>query len=315
MQQMLTSPDLARGTDLLSAIVTVTDDGGSSGRLRRDLGVLPPGDVRNCLAALTPSTAFERLLHHRFDSESELGGHPVGNLMLAALTQMMGNFGLAIDELARLLGVCGRVHPATLDDVTLRAELAMGEVVDGETAMVLHPAKIRRVSLAHAARPTPEALRAIVNADVIIVGPGSLYTSVLPNLLVDGVAATLSAVRGVRIYVANLMTQPGETDDLTLEDHVRVIREHTGQDLFDYVLANHTPLTAQQSARYAGDAAPLVPCVNALAGRAATVTADLLDTGSDAVRHDASKLASAVLDLVWRAHTRIAAECLRPLAN
>ena len=306
MQQMLTGPDLARGTDLLSAIVTVTDDGGSSGRLRRDLGMLPPGDVRNCLGALTTSPGFERLLHHRFESDTELGGHPVGNLLLAALTQMTGNFGLAVEELARLLGVCGRVHPATLDDVTIRAQLATGEVVDGETAMVMHPAKIRRVSLAHAARPTPEALRAIVNADVVIVGPGSLYTSILPNLLVDGVASTLSAVRGVRIYVANLMTQPGETDDLTLEDHVRVIREHTGQDLFDYVLANHTPLTAQQSARYDGEAAPLVPCANAPAARTTTVTADLLDSGSDAVRHHGAKLASAVLDLTRRAPLHVA---------
>lgn len=305
MQQMLAPHDVPRWSDALTAIVTVTDDGGSSGRLRRDLGMLPPGDIRNCLGALASSGPFERLLNHRFDSSTDLGGHAVGNLMLAALTQMTGNFGAAIDELGRLLEIRGSVHPATLENVTLRAELVNGDVVEGETAIGSRRTHIRRVALAHPVRPAPESLRAILNADAVVVGPGSLYTSLLPNLLVDGVAATLSAVKGIRIYVANLMTQPGETDGLTLEDHVRVIREHTGHDLFDYILVNRTPLTAVQAARYHGEAVPLAPCRRVRRGEPALVIADLLDTASDKARHDSRRLAAAILDIVRDARTRL----------
>jgi uncharacterized cofD-like protein len=284
-------------SDRLSAIVTVTDDGGSSGRLRRDLGVLPPGDVRNCLAALSSDAAFGRLLDHRFDDSTVLNGHAIGNLMLAALTRMTGSFPVAIDEMARLLGARGRVFPSTCEDVTLRAELASGETVEGETVIAAHPAAIRRLSLARPVRPWPDALRALINADVIVVGPGSLYTSVLPNLLVDGVASTLAAVGGTRIYVANLMTQPGETDGMSLADHLRVLREHTGHDLFDYVLVNTARPTDQQLARYSDEGAEWIEIDGSVraAGGARVIEADLLETGSDHVRHDCGKLAAAIL--------------------
>jgi uncharacterized cofD-like protein len=288
-----------RSADTLSAIVTVTDDGGSSGRLRRDLGMLPPGDIRNCLAALTGNAAFERLITHRFAaSESWLDGHAVGNLMLAALAQMTGNFAEAVEELSRLLKARGCVFPSTLEDVTLRGELESGECVEGETAIVQNRAAIRRLTLARSARPYPEALRALINADVIVVGPGSLYTSILPNLLIDGVTSTLSAVEGVRVYVANLMTQPGETDGFSLDDHLRVLREHTGRDLFDYVLVNSTPPTEAQLERYRGEGAYLVPPDDDWStGTARTVFTDLLDTTSNQVRHDPAKLAAAILCL------------------
>ena len=291
--------DVMRWADSLAAIVTVTDDGGSSGRLRRDLGVLPPGDIRNCLAALSADTALSRLLAHRFDAPTDLDGHAVGNLMLAAWMQMTGSFAAAIDEMATLLKARGRVYPSTIQDVTLRAELATGDLIDGETAIVAHPAQIRRMALARAVRPWPDALRALINADAVVVGPGSLYTSVLPNLLVDGVASTLSAVRGARIVVTNLMTQPGETDGLSLDDHLRVLREHTGRDLFDYVLVNRTQPTAAQLARYRSEGAELIRCDGNLpaAGGAELVEADLLDTSSDHVRHDSDKLAAVILEL------------------
>jgi len=294
--------DVAPWVDWLSAIVTTTDDGGSSGRLRRDLGVLPPGDVRNCLAALSSDAAFKRLFAHRFEARTYLDGHAVGNLLIAALTQMTGSFTQAVDEMAALLKTCGRVHPATNEDVTLRAELANGESVDGETAIVGHPARIRRMALARHVPPATGALRALINADVIVVGPGSLYTSILPSLLVDAVASTLSAVRGVRIVVGNLMTQPGETDGASLDDHLRVLAEHTGYDLFDYVLLNRTPLTTGQLARYRLEGAEFLPHDGPLpsAGGAETVHADLLDTGSDHVRHDADKLAAAILEIARR---------------
>jgi uncharacterized cofD-like protein len=287
----------ARSADTLSAIVTVTDDGGSSGRLRRDLGMLPPGDIRNCLAALTGNSTFERLLTHRFAAaDSWLDGHAVGNLMLAALAQMTGNFAEAIDELARLLKARGSVFPSTLEDVMLRGELENGETIEGETAIVDSPAAIRRMALARPARPYPGALRALINADVIVVGPGSLYTSILPNLLIDGVTSTLSAVQAIRVYVANLMTEPGETDGYSLDDHLRVLREHTGRDLFDYVLVNSTPPTESQITRYRGKGAELIPVVHTAEGPR-LIRADLLDTSGDQVRHDPAKMADAILRL------------------
>ena len=303
LQTMLGHRDLTRWAEVLTAIVTVTDDGGSSGRLRRDLGVPPPGDIRNCLAALSSSLAFERLFQHRFEGSAGLDGHPVGNLMLVALTQMTGSFAAAVAEMARLLKARGRVYPSTLEDVALRAELSTGELVEGETAIVAHPAAIRRLTLARQVRPLPEALRALINADVIIVGPGSLYTSVLPNLLVDGIASTVSAVEGVRIYIPNLMTQPGETDGMSLNDHLRVLREHTGRDLFDVILVNRTRPTPAQLARYRDEGARLIECDGHLpaGGGAQILAADLLDTSSGhVVRHDSDKLAAAVLEIARR---------------
>jgi uncharacterized cofD-like protein len=303
-------------SDRLSAIVTVTDDGGSSGRLRRDLGVLPPGDVRNCLAALSSDAAFGQLLDHRFDDGTNLSGHAIGNLMLAALTRMTGSFPVAIDEMARMLGARGRVFPSTCEDVMLRAELANGETVEGETLIATHPAAIRRLSLARPVRPWPDALRALINADVIVIGPGSLYTSVLPNLLVDGVASTLAAVGGIRVYVANLMTQPGETDGMSISDHLQVLREHTGHDLFDYILVNTARPTGEQLARYSREGAQWIEFdggVRAALG-ARIIEADLLDTGSDPVRHDSGKLAAAILAVAKRGRRSLAAREERPLA-
>jgi uncharacterized cofD-like protein len=304
LQATVGEDNLAHWTDALAAIVTVTDDGGSSGRLRRDLGMLPPGDIRNCLAALSSDSAFKRLLAHRFDAPTAFDGHAVGNLMLAALTQMTGSFATAIDQMATLLKARGRVYPSTIEDVTLQAELATGELIEGETAIVEHPAQIRRLRLARHVRPWPDALRALINADAIVVGPGSLYTSVLPNLLVDGVASTLSAVRGARIVVMNLMTQPGETDGLSLDDHLRVLREHTDRDLFDYVLVNRTQPTAAQLARYRSEGAEPIEWEGHLrsAGDAEVIEADLLDTGSDKMRHDSHKLAAVIVEIArnWR---------------
>lgn len=231
-------------SDCLSAIVTVTDDGGSSGWMRREFGILPPGDARNCLAALAAhSSPLSRVLQYRF-TKGQLNGHSVGNLVLAALTQMTGNFAQAVEQLGGMLGICGRVFPSTTENVTLVAEFASGEIVRGETAIVGRQTPIRRLSLERAVRPLPDALRAIVNADAVIIGPGSLYTSLLPNLLVGGVAPTLFGTTCVRIYVANLMTERGETDGFSLEDHLRVIREHVGTGLFDYVLVNTRELDA-----------------------------------------------------------------------
>jgi uncharacterized cofD-like protein len=247
-QRLRNLPLFAEGpwdlSDCLSAIVTVTDDGGSSGWMRRELGVLPPGDARNCLAALAAhSSPLSRVLQYRFTKAGHLSGHTVGNLVLAALAQMTGDFAEAVQQLATMLGICGRVFPSTTEDVTLVAEFAGGEIARGETQIVSRGKPIRRLSLERSVRPLPDSLRAIVNADAIIVGPGSLYTSLLPNLLVGGLAPTLSGTNAVRIYVANLMTQRGETDGFDLEDHLRVIHQHAGRRLFDYVIVNTRPLS------------------------------------------------------------------------
>jgi uncharacterized cofD-like protein len=285
----------------LTGVVTVTDDGGSSGRLRQQFGVLPPGDVRNCLVALArQDSPFSALLQHRFDEEPGIAGHAVGNLLLTALTQVTGDFMSAVDQLGAMIGARGRVLPTTMEHVRLRAELESGEMVSGETQIVRQRAPIRRLSLDPSPRPMPQVLRALVNADAIVVGPGSLYTSVLPNLLVEGVAATIYGVDAVRIYVANLMTEPGETDHYTLDDHLRVIRAHTGFDLFDYILVNRRPIDEATARKYASLGSEPVISDRTLrhAGRAQVIEADLArEFCGSKIRHNPAAVARAVWSL------------------
>ena len=296
--------DEAIDRDRITAIVTMTDDGGSSGRLRKEFGMLPPGDVRNCLAAMAAADSpFRELLQHRFHGPEGLDGHPVGNLLLAALTQMTGDFQRAVDRLSDLIGLRGQVLPSTADDVRLRAEMACGEVLNGETAIVSRRKRIKRLSLDPSPRPQPEAIRALINADAIVVGPGSLYTSILPTLLVEGVAPTISGLNAVRIYVANLMTEPGETDGYTLGDHLRVIRAHTGLDMFDYILVNRRPVDPSLVARYAEQGATPVVWENlaTFMSGAQVVDCDVaVHCSGGKVRHDPHMLAHAIHGLIRR---------------
>jgi len=286
----------------VTGIVTVTDDGGSSGRLRQQFGVLPPGDARNCLVALTDNDSrFKELLQHRLDEGPGVGGHPVGNLLLAALTQATGDFSQAIEQLGTMIGSRGRVLPSTIQNVRLRAELESGETVNGQTTIVGQRSPIRRLSIQPSPRPVPEVLAAIVNADGIVVGPGSLYTSVLPNLLVEGLAATIHGVNAVRIYVANLMTEPGETDGFTLDDHLQVIRDHIGYDLFDYVLVNRRPIDEATARLYAAQGSEPVFADGLLryGGQAQVVECDLaIEWGGRKVRHHPESLGRAIRALV-----------------
>jgi len=296
----------------VTGIVTVTDDGGSSGRLRQQLGVLPPGDARNCLLALADQDShFRSLLEHRIDEGPGVVGHPLGNLLLAALTQQTGDFSRAIEQLGSMIGSRGRVLPSTLENVRLRAELESGETVNGETRIVRQPSPIRRLSLEPSPRPLPEALAALVNADAIVVGPGSLYTSILPNLLVEGVAGTMHGVNGVKIYVANLMTEPGETEHFTLDRHLRVIREHTKFDLFDYILVNRRPIDDDAVRLYASRGSEPVVAEPLLryAGHAQIVECDLaVEWGSRKIRHHPHSLARAIRALV-AAGKQMSADC------
>lgn len=292
--------------DWLTAVVTVMDDGGSSGRLRQSLGVLPPGDIRNCLAALVRQPSMlSGVLHDRLQGENGLDGHTIGNLLLAALSTTEGDLLRAVARLGRQIGITGRVLPATHESVHLTAAFEDGSDVRGETAIAARRGRIRKLALERPVRPVPEVVEALVNANLIVVGPGSLYTSILPNLLVDGVAATMSAVNGTRVYVANLMTEPGETDGYSLGDHLRVIREHTGFDLFDYVLVNRAPLPAAAVARYAADGADIIPLHvrDVRAGRGRIVTADLAAVTAGAhIRHEATALGFALAALCNSRH-------------
>jgi uncharacterized cofD-like protein len=298
----LAAEDGVTGNDHVAAVVTVTDDGGSSGRLRREFGVLPPGDVRNCLAAVAPpDSPFRQLLQHRFSDSDTLGGHAVGNLMLTALTQITGDFPAAVEQLGAMMGLRGRVLPTTREDVRLRAEMDSGQIVDGETDIVGRGVRIRRLWLNPSPRPVPDVLRALINADGVVVGPGSLYTSLLPNLLVEGVAATISGIDAVRIYVANLMTEPGETDGYTLDDHLQAIRMHAGHDLFDYILVNRRAPANPAVARYAikGSRPVSVDHPLAWAGRAQIVECDLAaECDGRKIRHASRPLARMIRSLV-----------------
>jgi len=288
--------------DALTAVVTVSDDGGSSGRLRERFGVLPPGDIRNCLVALAGhGGAAAEFLQRRVSDGADETGHPIGNLLLTALTQVTGDFGKAIDQLAAVIGARGRVIPTTLENVRLRARMESGEVVIGETAIARDRLRISHLSLSPSPRPLPDVVRALVNADAIVVGPGSLYTSVLPNLLVEGIAATIYGSSAIRIYVANLMTEPGETDGYSIDDHLRTIREHAGYDLFDYILVHRGGLDGNTIARYAQQGSTPVGRVSSLhsAGAAQVIECDLAASDTHGkIRHNSRALATMLARLV-----------------
>jgi len=232
----------------ITAVVSVADDGGSSGRLRRSMGILPPGDIRNCLAALSGDEALmAQLFQYRFPDEgADLEGHTFGNLFISALAEITGSFEEAVAESGRVLAVHGQVLPSTLHDVQLAADVVLphtsNEVrVQGESSIPESTGRIRRVWLEPNDPPAfPQAIHAILAADLILVGPGSLYTSILPNLLVPDIAAAINTSRALKIYVCNVATQPGETDGYSCGDHVRVLEEHLGSGLFDLVVANNS---------------------------------------------------------------------------
>lgn len=233
-------------TSNITAIVTVADDGGSSGRLRRSLGILPPGDIRNCLAALSNDEAMlAQLFQYRFPNEATgLDGHSFGNLFISALAEITGSFEEAVAESGRVLSVSGRVLPATLHDVRLVADVSLpflvGEVrVEGESRIPESTGTVRRVWLEpNAPTAFPQAIQAILAADLIVIGPGSLYTSIMPNLLVPDIADAIRSSRAMKVYICNVATQPGETDGYSCLDHVQAIEDHVGADLFDLIIAN-----------------------------------------------------------------------------
>ena len=251
----------------LAAVVTVTDDGGSSGRLRSEYRILPPGDIRNCMVALSKDEhLLGELFQYRFPTGRGLAGHSFGNLFLTALTNITGDFSKAIRVSAQVLAIRGRIFPSTEQNVTLEAELEDGTRIAGETNISRSRRPIARVRLVpRRVRPVPEALEALRAADLILVGPGSLYTSIIPNLLVEEMVDVISNSRATCVYIANLMTQPGETQHYSVADHVRAIYDHTRPGLFDYVVINTKAVTPRLLRRYrAQGAEPVDPSLEEL---------------------------------------------------
>lgn len=236
----------------LTAIVTVTDDGGSSGRLRRENRILPPGDIRNCMVALSQDEALlGRLFQYRFHAGRGLVGHNFGNLFLAALTHVTGDFAEAVRVSSKILAIRGQIFPSTISNVSLVATLEDGRRVHGETRITASRKRIKKLALTpRSARPLPKALEAIEEADLILLGPGSLYTSILPNLLIPEIAHAIARSQAPRIYIANLMTQPGETSGYALADHLRAIRQHTSRRVIDWVVANRQAISPEVARRY-----------------------------------------------------------------
>lgn len=294
-------------TTNLTAIVTVADDGGSSGRLRSEFGILPPGDFRQCLVALADvEPLMRRLFQYRFREGQGLEGHSFGNLFILAMTEITGNFERALRESSRVLAVRGQILPSTLENITLCAEYDDAATVAGESLIPKRGRPIRRLFLQPAQPPAyPEAIRAILEADLIVIGPGSLYTSVLPNLLVEDITRAIRASTALKVYVCNVATEPGETDNFQVRDYVRVLEEHVGPGLFQYVLTN-------SNLRPAAAASPTVPAVapGDLGTAAYTVVmADVVDA-HDPRRHDPRKLAQSLMRLYYeyRGQSRSLAE-------
>ncbi len=284
-------------TSNITAIVTVADDGGSSGRLRRELGMLPPGDFRNCLVALADAEPLMgRLFQYRFNTGSGLDGHSFGNLFIVAMMGVTGSFERALHESSRVLAVRGQVLPSTLENMTLCAEMEDAATVHGESKISATGRAIRRLYLQPEHPPAyPEAIKAILEADLIVLGPGSLYTSLLPNLLVDGIYRALLASSAVRVYVCNVATQRGETDDYDVRAHVSALRRHLSEDAFDYVLANsRTDVTIPE--RF--PSRPVALGVDPAAAEFRVVLADVVDPEAP-LRHDAVKLAQALIGLYY----------------
>ena len=284
----------------LTAVVTVTDDGGSSGRLREELSILPPGDIRNCLVALAEvAPLMAELFQYRFGGDGALAGHSFGNLFLAALAGVTGNFLQAIRISGKVLAVRGAILPSTPESVTLGAELADGSLVLGESRLARQGKPVRRVFLEPAtARALPEVLEAIDRAHAVVLAPGSLYTSLVPNLLVGGVADALRQSAALRIYVANLMTEPGETDGMSIADHLEALHRHAGRGIVDGVLAHNRPFPAEVLRRYAeAGAEPVALDRERLHPLGVWVIEADLTGGTGLARHHPEKLGRAVVRL------------------
>jgi len=291
----------------LTAIVTVADDGGSSGRLRRDFNLPPPGDIRNCLVSLADAEPLmSQLFQYRFDDRTELGGHSFGNLFIMAMTKVTGDFEKAVEASSKVLAISGRVVPCTLRDVSLVARHTDGTVTRGEEMITKSARAVVEVALEpRGSRPTETALQAIRESDAIVLGPGSLYTSIIPNLLVEGLSAALAASPAVKIYVCNVMTQAGETKGYTASQHVEALLTHAGATIVDYVVCNNGRVPSALLKKYQAEhAEPVVPDLKEMRHKPYRVIVEDVISARDYVRHDPERLADIIIRLIQIARER-----------
>ncbi|RAV09058.1 gluconeogenesis factor YvcK family protein [Paenibacillus contaminans] len=285
----------------ITAIVTVADDGGSSGILRNELQMPPPGDIRSVLIALADvEPMLSKMLQHRFQAGNGLAGHSLGNLILAAMKEITGDFVSGIRELSRVLAVRGRVLPVSEQPIVLKALMEDGSTVEGESKIPKAGGRIKRVSIEPPdVKPLDEALEALEQADAILMGPGSLYTSIIPNLLVPDIARKILESKAVKLFICNVMTQPGETDDYSVSDHLQAIHEHIGVHLFDYVIVNNGEIPPQIQLKYAEKGAKAVHLdLEEVSRRGYQVVADRLVLFRTYLRHDAERLSNHIYQLV-----------------
>jgi uncharacterized cofD-like protein len=299
----------------LCAVVTVSDDGGSSGRLRKEFNMLPPGDVRNCIVALSEDEALmSRLFRHRFDKGTGLEGHSFGNLFLAALTSLTKDFSEAVRLSSEILATRGHIFPATTANIELEAWMQDGSRVRGETKITASKGRIRELFLVPPdPEPLPQTLAAIAQADLITLGPGSLFTSLIPNLLVRGIRQAISESPAIKVYVCNLMTQANESLGLTAADHIRALNEHAGGQIFDYALINRTPVSKELKAKYALEgASQIVADLDAIeAMGVCPVLGDYLFEDGVA-RHNTERVAKDLLEVTQQAPLEPASSSARP---
>ena len=289
-------------TSNVTAVVTVADDGGSSGRIRQDLGIIPPGDLRNCLVALADTEPLmEKLFQHRFGGKGDLAGHSFGNLFIAAMAEVLGDVEKALKESSKVLAVKGKVLPSSTETVRLFAEMADGTIVEGESQIPLANQKINKVFLEPGdVAPVKSSLDAIKESDAIILGPGSLYTSVLPNLLVNGIAETIKNSKAIKIYICNVMTQPGETDDYTASMHIKALLDHVGPGIIDYVIVNSKEISLAAQEMYADQGAKVVKIDESEIDKLGVklVKANIINE-TNLVRHDPVKLSRTIMKMVY----------------
>jgi uncharacterized cofD-like protein len=291
----------------LCAVVTVTDDGGSSGRLRKEFNMLPPGDVRNCIVALSEDAQLlSKVFQHRFEKGTGLEGHSFGNLFLAALTSITGDFGEAVRASSEILATRGHIYPATTANIELEALMEDGTRVRGETKITASKGRIKELFLVPAnPEPMPETLEAIARADLITIGPGSLFTSLIPNLLVRGIPQAIQKSNAMKVYVCNLMTQANESLGRTAADHIRALNDHAGGQIFDYALINRAPVSAELKAKYALEGATQIE-IDLKAIEAMGVCAVLGDHlyEDNVARHNFDRVAKDLLEIAMQAPAR-----------
>jgi uncharacterized cofD-like protein len=302
----------------LCAVVTVSDDGGSSGRLRKELNMLPPGDIRNCIVALSEDEALlSKLFQHRFVKGSGLEGHSFGNLFLAALTSITKDFSEAVRLSSEILVTRGHIYPATTSNVELEALMEDGTRVRGETKITASKGRIKELSLVpHDVQPLPQTLEAIARADLITIGPGSLFTSLIPNLLVNGIAKAIAASPATKVYICNLMTQANESLGRTAADHIRALNGHAQMPIFDYALLNHTSISEPLKAKYALEGATQVVVDETAIKQleVSPVLGDYLDEG-EVARHATDRIARDLMALAGQVRSNQRSSSKRHTTN